>query len=104
MRVLVTTLILLSTVTLLGCSTKVRTERVLLLPPKSLLVKCVPAPTRELKFNRDLVNDRNAWRSAYLICATYQESTVDWLIKACMSEADICEYSLEPSTFGTTSE
>lgn len=77
---------LLFTLMLPGCSRMIRTERIVLMPPEQLLVKCVEAEYRKIATNRDLVNDRNAWRSAFMTCAANNDAIVDWLIKACQSE------------------
>lgn len=91
MKVLARTLMLLSILMSLGCSKLVKTERIVLMPPQQLMVECVEAEHRKLVVNRDLVNDRNAWKLAYEKCAANNDAIVQWLRRACALEKK-CEY------------
>ena len=92
----VLTLTLLSILTLPGCSKMIRTERIVLAPPKNLLVECQPVPSgKTFLQNRDLVRDRNDWRLAYGVCAANNDGLVAWVRGACKIEG--CQYADETS-------
>ena len=91
MKVRVLISILLFTLMLPGCSKLVRTERIVLLPPPQLMTKCVEAEYRKIITNRDLLNDRNAWKMAYERCAANNDAVVEWIQRACALEKK-CEY------------
>lgn len=72
---------------LLGCSNSVerpepeirvvtRIERAT--PPADLVRQCVAAADREITVTRDIVDDRNAWRSAFCSCAAQHSRLSQW--------------------------